>query len=92
MPDYSKQFEEWGEPTVRDKLSKGLLGSDKSQAATRWLERDDVKRARQRDDRAEHREETRDELARKTARDAKVLAWFSIAIAIIGLLIGLFRG
>ena len=102
MTELAIKLEFKGEPTVRLELASGLYGTPGSiqfQEVEAWLKLKEFERQqqvveekRQREKRVERREELRDEDARTAARDAKVLAWFSIAIALSGLLIALSRG
>ncbi len=102
MTDLIKRLEAKGEPTVRRELAEGLYatpGSTRYAEVEAWLEHKEFQRQQQeaaartkREDRAEIREETRDRVARSRAKRAEIVAWVSIAIAIIGLLISLSRG
>ena len=101
MSNLTEKLEAKGEPTVRREQAQGLYGTPGSirhAEVEAWLKGGEFQRQQQegaerkhREDRAEHREELRDQLVRETALDAKKLARLSIAIAIIALLISLFR-
>ncbi len=102
MPVNWPNLEALGEDAVRHRLARGLYGQVGSNMYTEvkdWLEHKQVEREkhgaearRQREDRAEIREETRDRVARSRAKRAEIVAWVSIGIAIIGFLLSLSRG
>ncbi len=102
MPVKWEILEAMGEDAVRLRLAGGLYGEVGSNMYTEvkdWLdhkrverEKHDAEARRQREDRAEIREENRDQFARSRAKRAEIVAWVSIGIAIIGLLISLSRG
>ena len=95
MPVNWPVIEALGEEAVRGLLARGqygLVGSNMYTEVKDWLEHKQVEREkhdaearRQREDRAEIREESR-------AKRAEIVAWVSIGIAIIALLLSLFRG
>ncbi len=102
MASLYEKLEAKGEVTVRRELAEGLYGtpgSTRYAEVETWLEYKEFQRQqqeaaarRQREDRAEIREETRDRVARSRAKRAEIVAWVSIGIAIIGFLLSLSRG
>ncbi len=102
MPVNWPNLEALGEEAVRGLLASGQYGRVGSNTYTEvkdWLDHKQVEREkhdaevrRQREDRAEIREENRDRVARSRAKRTEIIAWVSIGIAIIAFLLSLFRG
>ncbi len=101
MPVNWPILEALGEEAVRGLLASGQYGRVGSNTYTEvkdWLdhkqverEKHDAEARRQREEKADRREEGRDQFARSKEKRAELFTWVTIGIAIVGLLITLSR-